>query len=67
MALLFVWVLFLIGEFFHLVEHRGDFEHTLTKWSPLFVGLVLLSRTAFHKLTDLIVKLKGLRIVSRED
>lgn len=65
-GLLFVWSLFLIGEFFHLVEHSASWTHSLTKWSPLFVGLALLSRTAFHRITHLIVKLRGLRIVSRD-
>ena len=66
-GLIGVWAIFLIGEFFHLVEHREGLQHLLTKWSPLLVGLALLSRTAFHRITGLLVKLKGLRIVSKED
>ena len=66
-VLLGVWCLFLIGEYFHIVGHREGFQHLLTKWSPLFVGLALLSRTAFHRIADLLVKLKGLRIVSKGD
>jgi hypothetical protein len=62
LGLLFVWSLFLIGEFFHLVEHQTSWRHELIVWSPLFVGLALLSRTAFHKITNLVVRLRGLRI-----
>ena len=33
-VLLGVWCLFLIGEFFHFVEHQPTLTHSLTKWSP---------------------------------
>ena len=67
LGLLTLWSLFLIGEFFHLVEHQPTWTHLLVQWSPLFVGLALLSRTAFHRITNLLVKLKSLRIVSKDD
>ena len=67
LGLLTVWSLFLIGEYFHLVEHETTLKHTIIQWAPLIVGLALLSRTAFHRITNLLVKLKGLRIVSKEE
>ena len=57
-----LWMLFITAEFFHFVEHAETFAHDLTKWSPLFVGLVLLAPDAFDKITDLLGRLRGLRV-----
>lgn len=67
--LLALWAGFLAGEYFQLVDHPEDFalEHMMTKWSPLFVGLVLLAPDAFDKFTGWVGSLKGLRITKKED
>jgi len=57
-----VWLLFMIGEFFHLVEHQETFGHDLTKWSPLLVGLLLLAPDAFERLVAFVGRLKGLKV-----
>jgi len=59
-----VWAAFLIAEYFGVVVHPEAFalEHLLTKWSPLFVGLILLAPDALDQLLGL---LKTFRIVKR--
>ena len=66
--LLALWAGFLAGEYFQLVAHPGDFslEHMLTKWSPLFVGLLLLAPDAFERLAAFMGTLKGLRITKKD-
>ena len=57
-----LWMLFMIAEFFHWVEHIDTFGHDLTKWSPLFVGFLLLAPDAFDRLLVVVGRLKGLKI-----
>jgi len=57
-----VWLLFQIGEFFHLVEHQDTLGHDLTAWSPLFVGLLLLAPDAFDRLVAFLGRMKGLKV-----
>ena len=57
-----VWLIFMMGEFFNLVEYADAFGHDLTKWSPLFVGLLLLAPDAFDKLVAFVGRLKGLKV-----
>jgi hypothetical protein len=57
-----VWMIFMMTEFFHWVEHVDSFGHDLTKWAPLFVGLLLLAPDAFDKLVAFVGRLKGLKV-----
>lgn len=57
-----VWMIFMIAEFFHWVEHIDSFGHNLTKWAPLFVGILLLAPDAFDKLVAFVGRLKGLQV-----
>lgn len=57
-----MWMIFMMAEFFHWVDHQDTFGHDLTKWSPLFVGLLLLAPDAFDKLVAFVGRLKGLKV-----
>ena len=57
-----VWLIFTMAEFFHWVEHVDTFGHDLTKWSPLFIGVLLLAPDAFDRLVAFVGRLKGLKV-----
>lgn len=57
-----VWLLFQVAEFFHWVEHVETFAHDLTKWSPLFIGILLLAPDAFDRLMAFLARLKGFKV-----
>ncbi len=57
-----VWLLFQVAEFFHWVEHVESLGHDLTKWSPLFIGILLLAPDAFDRLMTFLARIKGIRL-----
>jgi hypothetical protein len=56
-----VWMLFMVAEFFHWVEHVETLGHDLTKWSPLFIGILLLAPDAFDRLMGFLARMKGIK------
>lgn len=69
LALLALWAVFLVGEYFGLVQHPEAFswEHMLTKWSPLVVGLAIFAPEVLDKVAGLPAMLKGWRIIKKGD
>ncbi|KKK92491.1 hypothetical protein LCGC14_2702400 [marine sediment metagenome] len=57
-----MWMMFLTAEFFNVVTHVETLGHDFTKWSPLFVGLLLLAPDAFDRLVVFAGRLKGLKV-----
>jgi len=64
-----LWAVFLVGEYFGFRQHPETFswEHMLTKWSPLVVGLAIFAPEVLDKVAGLPAMLKGWRITKKGD
>lgn len=59
-SLIGIWTLFLVAEFFHLVEHENNLGHIALQWSPLVVGLALVAPDVIDKVKELAMWVVGI-------